>query len=526
MRFFNTAGPVNCAEHYCLPPLVRINFTEVAGLIAQKKYFILHAPRQVGKTSALLAMMDQLNRGDDYRCLYINVEAAQAVREDVDAAMRTILGELSLRAHDYLNDPYPGQATQDVLTTYGGAGALNAMLTLWARQSPKPLVLLIDEIDSLIGDTLIAVLRQLRAGYDKRPAGFPQSVVLCGVRNIQDYRIHSSREKAIITGGSAFNIRAESLRLGDFSREEMERLYQQHTAETGQPFTTDALEQLWYWTQGQPWLVNALGYELTFKMAAGRDHSQPLTADMVLEAKERLIMRRETHLDQLADKLREDRVKRVIEPILSGEGDPSLIPTDHIDYVRDLGLLKANARQLEIANPIYQEVIPRELTYSTQYTIVQEAAWYVGADGRLQMEKLLTAFQQFFREHAEHWIERFQYQEAGPQLLLQAFLQRIINGGGYIQREYGLGRRRTDLLILWRTPAGDFQRVVIETKLRRGSREATIEQGLPQVWGYMDQANADEGHLIIFDRTASPWAEKIFTQHRRHQGVAIQVWGM
>jgi len=75
------------------------------------------------------------------------------------------------------------------------------MLTLWAEESPRPLVLLIDEIDSLVGDTLIAVLRQLRAGYDKRPTLFPQSVLLCGVRDVRDYRIHSSQAKAIITGG-------------------------------------------------------------------------------------------------------------------------------------------------------------------------------------------------------------------------------------------------------------------------------------------------------------------------------------
>ena len=57
MRFFNTAGPVNPQDHYCLPPLTRLNLDEVLSLIAQKKYFLLHAPRQTGKTSCLLALM-------------------------------------------------------------------------------------------------------------------------------------------------------------------------------------------------------------------------------------------------------------------------------------------------------------------------------------------------------------------------------------------------------------------------------------------------------------------------------------
>ena len=88
-------------------------------------------------------------------------------------------------------------------------------MTLWCEESaPTPVVLLIDEIDALIGDTLIAVLRQLRARYDRRPTGFPQSVVLCGIRDVRDYRIRSSAENAAIAGGSAFNVKAESLRLG------------------------------------------------------------------------------------------------------------------------------------------------------------------------------------------------------------------------------------------------------------------------------------------------------------------------
>ena len=93
------------------------------------------------------------------------------------------------------------------------------------------MVLLVDEIDSVIGDTLISVLRQLRAGYDQRPSGFPQSVVLCGVRDVRDYRIRSSAENAMVNGGSAFNVKAESLLLGDFTEAELHALLGQHTEE-------------------------------------------------------------------------------------------------------------------------------------------------------------------------------------------------------------------------------------------------------------------------------------------------------
>jgi len=216
MRFFNTAGPVNCQDHYCLPPLERFNLDEILTLIAQRKYFVLHAPRQTGKTSALLALMAYLNRQGNHRALYVNVEMGQAARENVAEGMRAILGELAERARYHLGDPFLERIWQELLAQRGPFAALNAALTRWAEADPKPLVLLVDEIDALVGDTLISVLRQLRTGYDKRPQAFPSTVILCGVRDVRDYRIYSDIEKTIITGGSAFNIEAKSLRLGNF----------------------------------------------------------------------------------------------------------------------------------------------------------------------------------------------------------------------------------------------------------------------------------------------------------------------
>ena len=109
-------------------------------------------------------------------------------------------------------------------------------------------------------------------------------------------------------------------------------------------------------------------------MPTGRDRAQPITANLLDEAKEALILRRETHLDQLADKLREARVRRVIEPILAGETTPELLPPDDVDYALDLGLVDRMNGQLAIANAMYREIIPRQLTYSTTLTISQETA--------------------------------------------------------------------------------------------------------------------------------------------------------
>jgi type II secretory pathway predicted ATPase ExeA len=529
MLFFNTAGPVNCDDHYCLPPLSRFDLEEIQMLIAQKKYFVLHAPRQTGKTSCLLALMKYLNEQGNYECLYINVEAAQAMRENVYEAMRVILGEIVLRARTGLKDEFFERTWLKILETKR-AQSLSEILTRWTENGQKPKVLFIDEIDSLVGDTLISVLRQLRSGYDRRPHSFPQSIILCGIRDVRDYRIHSSAEKTIITGGSAFNIKAESLRLGDFTKNEMTQLYQQHTEITDQIFSDHAIETAWELSEGQPWLVNALvnalAYEIAWKMKQMRDRTITITDEHIQKAGQNLIVRRETHIDQLIDKLREERVQKVIEPILMGENTPEKAHDDDISYVKDLGLVKIDPT-IRIANRIYQEVIPRALTFSTQVTISHETSWYIReTDGTIDFNKLMRAFQDFFRKHSEKWCNGFQYREAAVQLLLQAFLQRIVNNGGYIFREYGLGRQRTDLLIIWHK-GKQKQEVVIELKIRRGNTQKTIKKGVEQTWAYMDKCGASEGHLVIFDqRKNKSWKEKIFYEIEYHNDCGIHIWGM
>ncbi len=539
MRFFNTAGPVNCTDHYCLPPLERFDLSEIEMLLTQKKYFVLHAPRQTGKTTSMLTLVDYLNAGGRYRGLYCNVETAQTAREDVAKGMKSILMALGTRAANDLGDGFLLKNREQILSESGEHDALMVALSRFSQFSVLPVVLVMDEIDALVGDTLISVLRQIRSGYTQRPEQFPSSIILCGVRDVRDYRIHSGSGQEVITGGSAFNIKAKSLRMGDFVKEEVQFLLQQHTTETGQAFTPDAVSCIWHLSQGQPWLVNALAYEVCFEMKEGRDRSRPVNKEMVDQAKENLIIRRETHLDQLGDKLQEPRVHRVVAGILSGRMDsPGDLPEDDVQYVTDLGLIRRKP-QLAIANPIYREIIPRMLTATIQDTLSHQTAWYITPDNRLDMDKLMAAFQQFFQEHSAHWLERFQYKEAGPQLLLQAFLQRVINSGGRIEREYGLGRQRVDLLVLWPlAPAqeekpdwvrwqGPVQKIVVELKVLHKSLESTIFSGLEQTRSYMDTCGTKEGHLVIFNRDAKvPWEDKIFRRMETYQGADIKVWGM
>ena len=372
MRFFNTAGPMDAQDHYCIPPLERIDLDYVLNLIHGEKYFVLHAPRQTGKTSALKALRDRLNSGaeGDYRCLYVNVETAQAWRENIPGAMEAILDVLAERASSVLGDDSLEGMVREVQAEKSPCTALFEILQRWAQTEMQPVVLLIDEIDALIGDNLLSVLRQLRSGYEDRPDGFPHSIVLCGVRDVRDYRVRSDETGEPVVGVSVFNVSAASLRLGNFDRAEVDALLGQHTSETGQEFEPAAIERVYTQTAGQPWLVNALCNEACFKNPEGRDRSRTITEHDILAAQEVLIQGRVVHLDRLADKLRDDQVQRVIKSLLSGADGHDLSPDDY-DYVCDLGLITPGD-DIRIANPIYAEVIPRELTCATQKGLRQQ----------------------------------------------------------------------------------------------------------------------------------------------------------
>lgn len=525
MRFFNTEGPVRADEHYAVPPLDRLDLDETLTLIARGKYFVLHAPRQTGKTSTLLALRDYLNSGaaGDYRAVYANLEEAQALREDLEPAMRAILAGIArqewLLGEDLLDGIWP-----DALAEVGAGTAFGEALTRWCEASPRPLVLLLDEVDALVGITLLSLLRQLRSGYPQRPAAFPASVVLCGLHDVRDYRMASAPGREIIEGGTPFNIRAVALRLGDLDEAEVRALLRQHTEETGQSFTPEALATVWEQTRGQPWLVNALAYQACFRDRAGRDRSREVTADHLLDAREALFRRRDTHLDDLGRRLSEDRVRRVVEPLLTGAvvGDST---DEDLRYARDLGLV-APDDPMRIENPIYREMVPRELTRRVQSEFPERTAWFVTEDGGLDVPKSLRRFQEHFREHSEHWIGRFAYEEAGPQLLLQAFCQRVVNRGGFVEREYGLGRGRTDLLLRWPRDDG-WDRFVVECKVKHGSREETERRGLEQTAAYLDRCDAEAGHLVIFDRDPGrSWNEKIYRRETTVGKTPITIWGM
>jgi hypothetical protein len=330
---------------------------------------------------------------------------------------------------------------------------------------------------------------------------------------VRDYKAASGGGPVRLGSSSPFNIKEKSLRFGNFTEAELRDLYGQHTADTGQPFTEDALARAWELTQGQPWLSNALAREVVEEMQV--PPSEPITAAHINAAKERVILTRATHLDSLLALLAEDRVRRVLEPLLAGELTGGNTFDADFAYVVDLGLV-APGLPVRIANPIYREIIVRVLASQAEAAVYADPRSYVAADGRLDMHHLLHDFAEFWRQHGELVAGRLDYPEVAPQLVLMAYLHRVVNGGGDVEREVGVGRKRIDLVVRWPyTGAGGrraMQRVAMELKVwrDRDKKGDPLRQGLTQLDDYLARLGLDEGVLVIFDcrSVAAPIEER------------------
>ncbi len=504
-RRFNTTGPCRPDKHYMISAVGRL--PEVPGLVEDEAYFVVHAPRQTGKTTAIRALAEELTASGQYAALRFSCEVGEPFGDDVGAAQRGVLDRIRDRAESALPPewrPPPWPDAPDA-TLFAKA------LTAWARACPKPLVLFFDEIDALRGASLNSVLRQLRDGYDERPHNFPSSVMLCGLRDVRDYKAASGGDPHRLGTSSPFNIKVKSLRLGDFTPGEVTELYGQHTADTGQEFTREAVARAVELTGGQPWLVNALAREVVEEI--GVPVSEPVTADHMEQAKERLILARATHLDSLAARLAEPAVHRVIAPVLAGT-TARFDPYDNdLLYVRDLGLVASTA-PVRIANPIYSEVVARVLGAEAEANVVADPRAFVLPDGRLDFPLLLREFSAFWVEHGDILTTDVVYHEVAPQLVMMGFLHRVVNGGGYVSRECGIGRGRIDLLVRWPHTDADgkrrWQREALELKVWREGDADPLRDGLAQLDGYLDRLGLGTGVLVVFDRRpkAAPIAER------------------
>jgi hypothetical protein len=486
-----------------LPPEDRLVGAQLHRYIRDKLYWVLHAPRQTGKTTFLRSWMREINSGDEAVACYTSLEACQGIPERAEA-MKTMHKAICESANAS-GLPIPKLALNNPELL------LYETIKKWSELiAPKPLVILFDETDVLEGDALISFLRQLRSGFTERGVGkFPISVALVGMRDLKDY-ITAAKGGVASNPGSPFNIKEDSAVLSNFSHTDVERLFAQRTEETGQAIDRDALEYVYEQSRGQPWIVNSLFKRATMRVL-DEDSRKTVTLEHTKEAREHMILARETHLDTLAYRMEDPRIRKIMEGLLVGVSDPLFTENEGFRICLDLGLVTREKGTPSVANPIYREVLARQLTTGPQDAMPEPEWQWEKPDGSLDMDALLKEFQVFWQENSEVWEEKMNYTEAFPHLLLMAFLQRVLNGGGRIDREYAAGRGRIDLLVEYNS--GKY---VIEIKLvyEKQAFDTIKAKGLEQTAKYRDTVAPNApAYLVIFDRRAEtkekPWDERL-----------------
>ena len=349
-----------------LPPEERLIGAQLHRYIRDSLYWVLYAPRQTGKTTFLQSWAREINSGNEAVACYVSIEACHKITTRAEAmiTMHKAICESARAAK--LPVPELSLDNPELL--------LYETMRKWAElTAPKPLVVLFDEADALEGDVMIGFLRQLRNGFMNRGIGlFPSSIALVGMRDLKDY-ITAAKDGVPPSPLSPFNIKEDSVLLGNFSHDEICKLFAQRTEETGQRISEEAIEYAWEQSQGQPWIVNSLLKRATMRVLREDDYSTVMH-EHIREAREQMILARETHLDSLAVRLREPGIRRTMESLFSGCVNLDLAESDAFRICMDLGLVKLENGVPVVANPIYREALARQLSFGAQI-MIPEPEW-------------------------------------------------------------------------------------------------------------------------------------------------------
>jgi hypothetical protein len=375
-------------------------------------------------------------------------------------------------------------------------GRIGRALAAWTIESDKPLVVVLDEVDTLARAPFVSLLAQIRSVFERRGRTFPSSIVLAGMRSLRDHDVALGGDGS----GSPFNI-VRDIVVKNFTRDEVVRLYAQHTAETGQRFTDEALETVWEQTRGQPLLVNALTELAVTQLVP--DPAKAVEASHIDEAVCLFEASNPIHLTSLAKRLSEERVMNVVAPVVVG--DAPNVDSDDLRYATKLGLLtRCAGDRLEPANPIYARALLKLVTSREREALVGWSPSWLDETGRIDVVRLRENFLAFWELHRDMMKNRIRYEEAVAHFGLMTYLDRLANGGGYVAREFAVGRGRLDLLLVHRD-----LRLPIEVKVHRDRDGDPEKSGLEQLERYCRGLGVEHGWLVLFDQRSTATGKRL-----------------
>ncbi|MDR2353361.1 MAG: ATP-binding protein [Deltaproteobacteria bacterium] len=494
-KYFNTGGPSDPSRHYVVPAVERVPVARQ--LVEDGLFFVLHGPRQSGKTTFVLEFIREINSCGRYHAFYLSLQEARGIKglskfasffvETLNEALKNSGVEILAKTTvPYEDLTFPQKAIRR---------ALNSLCS----SLDKPVILFIDEVETLQGKVLKSFLDQIRCGFVMRNRfNFPHSLGLVAMRDLEDLRLeHTSAKRASLLA-SPFNI-ARDLYLPNFSFADINKLYEMHVVTTGQIIEDQARVRAWEWSEGQPWLVNALIAEVVEVILNG-DLGKVVTEDLIDRAAQELLKNRPAHLRHLMLWLEDPRIRRAVGPVIAGSVIKRPVLNEGIFLALDLGLLSADVNDhLRPANRLYRYLMESSFTRSLKFPASLEGL-FINKDNIL-MTSLLREFQRYWREMSRSWLRPYQNIPAVlSHLATQTFLKAATASQTHLVRGSVLGE---DSLEICAEFSGKRYPLLLMV-----ARPRAVETGLEELSRNLESLGVLEGWLLVFDFDYQKTAEE------------------
>ncbi len=503
-KYFNTEGSCKPKEHYMVKLDDRLGMMKNL-LLDRKKYFVINRGRQYGKTTTLRALEEYLK--DDY--IVLSLDFQQLGTEDFadEATFAYAFADILLRTFqisgaddsEEMLKPLSGMREEHGI----GLKDLFVRLSDICGNSPRPIVLMIDEVDSASNNQVfIDFLAQLRSYYlnrDKTPIF--HSVILAGVYDIKNLKL-KLRPESEHQYNSPWNIAAKfNINMG-FSSSQIRGMLEEYEADyhTGMDTETVA-EEIYQYTSGYPVLVSSICKYIDEELL-GEDAMETPAKAWSTEGIEKAVKQiliddiplfgsMIRHLNEYPD------MKRMFQAILFQGSEFSYSPdTKEISLACMFGYAVNVDGKVRIANRIfetrlYNYFLSEEELSSTMGKMAQRDKSYFIHDGRLDMDMALKKFVDYFTEIYGDNDEKF-IEDYGRKFFL-LYLKPIINGvGNYYIEAQTRDARRTDVIVDYRG-----EQFIIELKIWHGNEYN--ERGEEQLSGYLDYYHKDKGYMLSFN---------------------------
>jgi len=471
MRYFNTSGPCNPAEHYTV--LRRELIARGMEKVRRGRYLTIFAPRQAGKTTFFHLLMRELAKDGQFMPIQISFENMKTLTrerfyEDLELALGRELVKLGLKPPRPIKD-------QGHLATFFAE----------LRSQCRNLVLVIDEFEGIPNSVLDELMHTFRRIYHERENHALHSLILVGVSTIAEL---------IVSSASPFNI-VDELKIPYFSFEEVQELIGQYTEGTGQKFDEEVIKAIYENSAGQPGLVCALSEHLVENIAT--DSARPVTMNDFYKTLQSFLKERfDKNIVNIVQKAREKQ-DFMLSLLFSGQPIPFTIHHPDIGYLYAHGVVENVDGMADIDVPLYKKV----LLNAFRPAINGEAGYYVSAKDNfsaylqnddLNIKAILQQYAAYVTRRGFRAFDTEQLKEGAWHYSLDGFINFFMESlGGQTFVEVPSGRGRADILILFRG-----KKYIIETKIF--SHLSYFEKGKRQLAEYVNSEGLAEGYYVVF----------------------------